>query len=122
MEALTSDSYSDTSTASYASDHEQQKVLLSTLPKKPIKIVKAASNSAYLLPPTSLISVPLPSPSIAKLKSLTKGELRKGKWSKEEEEYTMLLFMIYKFNSIQFNSILLVHIGNLCCLHAVYAE
>ena len=54
MEALTSDSYSDTSTASYASDHEQQKVLLSALPKKPIKIIKAASNSAYLLPPTSL--------------------------------------------------------------------
>ena len=96
MEALTSDSYSDTSTASYASDHEQQKVLLSALPKKPIKIIKAASNSAYLLPPTSLISVPLPSPSIAKLKSLTKGELRKGKWSKEEEEYTEVLIHAFQ--------------------------
>ncbi len=96
MEALTSDSYSDTSTASYASDHEQQKVLLSTLPKKPIKIIKPASNSAYLLPPTSLISVPLPSPSIAKLKSLTKGELRKGKWSKEEEEYTQVIINAFQ--------------------------
>ena len=46
--------------------------------------------------PTSLISVPLPSPSIAKLKSLTKGELRKGKWSKEEEEYTQVIINAFQ--------------------------
>jgi hypothetical protein len=93
----TSDSSSDTSTASYASDSEQKSDLLAVKKKKNLYSVRK-TNSAYLLPPTTLVGVnkPVQSESIAKLKALTNGDLRKGKWSKEEEEYTQIIINAFQ--------------------------
>lgn len=91
-----SDSSSDTSTAEYASDNEQLK-------DKSLKAAdkRSSSNtpsSAYLRPPTALVGVnnSMPSEAIAKLKALTNGELRKGKWSTEEEEYTQCIIHAFQ--------------------------
>lgn len=102
-----SDSSSDTSTAEYASDNEQLK-------DKSLKAAdkRSSSNtpsSAYLRPPTALVGVnnSMPSEAIAKLKALTNGELRKGKWSTEEEEYTQCIIHAFQIGKFSFNIYLL---------------
>ena len=102
-----SDSSSDTSTAEYASDNEQLKD--KTMKRSNKRSSSNTQSSAYLRPPTALVGVnnSMPSEAIAKLKSLTNGELRKGKWSTEEEEYTQCIIHAFQIGKFSFNIYLL---------------